>query len=207
MSVRPGGELDRQKALHSERNETPLQRADRNFAELLQELRITQTGVQILFAFLLTLAFTPTFPSLDSFQRGTYVAALLLAVLAAALLTAPAALHRILFGQGAKQEIVRVSSHLIRVGMAVLALALTGSALLVVDVVLGRVEGVIAGTATGLVCAGLWGVLPQFVGWRIRRRNAAEDHKRGEPAERSGPTEPAAGSAGSVPDGEVPGPR
>ncbi|MEU2564575.1 DUF6328 family protein [Streptomyces longispororuber] len=146
------------------RNETPLERADRNFGELLQELRVTQTGVQILFAFLLTLAFTPRFPSLDSVQRHTYVVTLLLAVLAAALFTAPAAVHRTLFQRGAKPLIVRVSSKLAAVGLGVLVLALTGSVLLVVDVAAGRTEGVIAGVATFLVCTGLWGVLPRAIG-------------------------------------------
>lgn len=120
------------------RNETPLERADRNFGELLQELRVTQTGVQILFAFLLTLAFTPRFPSLDTVQRTTYVVTLLLAVLAAALFTAPAALHRSLFQKGAKPRIVQVSSRLATLGMGVLVLAFTGSVLLVVDVTTGR---------------------------------------------------------------------
>lgn len=66
------------------REETPLERADRAFAELLQELRVTRTGVQILFAFLLSLAFTPRFPSPDAVRRGTYITTLLLAVAAAA---------------------------------------------------------------------------------------------------------------------------
>jgi hypothetical protein len=204
------GEHALHKASYNQRNETPLQRADRNFAELLQELRVTQMGVQILFAFLLTLAFTPRFPYLDSFQRGTYVATLLLAVLAAAVLTAPAALHRILFGQGAKREIVQVSSHLTRAGMAVLALALTGSSMLVVDVVLGRMEGMIAGAGTMLVCVALWAVLPQLLGRRIRRRHAAAVRGRygkcGEPAKRTGPTESAARPTGSVPEGDISSP-
>jgi hypothetical protein len=145
------------------RRETRFERADRNFSELLQELRVTQTGVQILFAFLLTLAFTPRFPSLDTLQRVTYVTTLLLAVLAAALFTAPAALHRSLFQQHAKPQIVRASSDLARAGMVVLALALTGSVLLVVDVTLGRVGGFLAGAGTLLVCVGLWGALPRVV--------------------------------------------
>lgn len=127
------------------RNETPLERADRNFSELLQELRVTQTGVQILFAFLLTLAFTQRFPSLDTFQRATFVATLLLSVLAAALFTAPAALHRSLFQQRAKPRIVQVSSRLAAVGMGVLVLAFTGSVLLVVDVTTNRAGGAAAG--------------------------------------------------------------
>ncbi|MFD4630966.1 DUF6328 family protein [Streptomyces sp. NPDC058284] len=152
------------------RNETPLERADRNFAELLQELRVTQTGVQILFAFLLSLAFTSRFPALDAVQRGTYVTTLLLAVLAAALFTAPAALHRSLFQQRAKPLVVRVSSRLAGVGLGVLVLALTGSVLLVVDVTVGRVAGAAAGVGTLLVCIGLWGVLPRLV-----RRPAAHE--------------------------------
>ncbi|WP_324784910.1 DUF6328 family protein [Streptomyces sp. H51] len=145
------------------RNETPLERADRNFGELLQELRVTQTGVQILFAFLLTLAFTPRFPSLDPVQRATYVTTLLLAVLAAALFTAPAALHRSLFQRGAKPRVVQVSSRLATTGMGVLVLAFTGSVLLVVDVTTGRAGGVAAGAATLCVCLGLWWLLPRLV--------------------------------------------
>ncbi|WP_223281022.1 DUF6328 family protein [Streptomyces antnestii] len=146
-----------------DRHETPLERADRNFIELLQELRVTQTGVQILFAFLLTLAFTPRFPSLDGVQRATYIATLLLAVLAAALFTAPAALHRVLFRRHAKPLIVEMSSRLAGVGLAVLMFALAGSVLLVVDVTAGRAAGIAAGVGTFMVCAGLWGVLPRLV--------------------------------------------
>ncbi|MEU1851199.1 DUF6328 family protein [Streptomyces sp. NPDC019990] len=145
------------------RGETPLQRADRNFVELLQELRVTQTGVQILFAFLLSLAFTSRFEDLDSFQRVVYVVTLLLAVLAAALFTAPAALHRSLFQQGAKPRIVQVSSRLATTGLFVLVFAFSGSVLLVVDVTTGRTGGFTAGAATFLVCVGLWGLLPRLV--------------------------------------------
>ncbi|MEV7795457.1 DUF6328 family protein [Streptomyces sp. NPDC087512] len=145
------------------RNETPLERADRNFVELLQELRVTQTGVQILFAFLLSLAFTSRFPELDTVQRAVYVTTLLLAVLAAALFTAPAALHRSLFQRGAKPRIVRVSSRLATVGLGVLVLAFTGAVMLVVDVTTGRAGGLAAGGATLVVCLGLWGLLPHLV--------------------------------------------
>ncbi|MEU6179910.1 DUF6328 family protein [Streptomyces coeruleorubidus] len=145
------------------RGETPLQRADRNFVELLQELRVTQTGVQILFAFLLSLAFTSRFTSLDTVQRVTYVITLLLAVLAAALFTAPAALHRSLFQQGAKPRIVQVSSRLATTGLIVLVFAFSGSVLLVVDVTTSRTGGIAAGAATFVVCVSLWGLLPRLV--------------------------------------------
>ncbi|MFH8350168.1 DUF6328 family protein [Streptomyces sp. NPDC018045] len=148
----------------ADRNETPLERYDRNFGELLQELRVLQTGVQILFAFLLTLAFTPRFVSLDPTQRAFYVGTLLLAVLATLLLTAPAAVHRVLFRRRAKGLIVEVSARLTAAGMAVLALALAGAVLLVVDVVLGRGAGVLAGSVTLVTCGGLWALLPHVVG-------------------------------------------
>ncbi|GAA2285341.1 hypothetical protein GCM10010145_55340 [Streptomyces ruber] len=145
------------------RNETPLERADRNFIELLQELRVTQTGVQVLFAFLLSMAFTERFESLDTFQRATYVTTLLLALLSAIIFVAPAALHRSLFQQNAKPLIVRVSDRLASVGLVVLMLAFTGSVLLVVDVALNRSAGIAAGSGTLVACLGLWGVLPRLV--------------------------------------------
>jgi hypothetical protein len=149
----------------TERHETPTERDDRNFGELLQELRVTQTGVQILFAFLLTLAFTQRFPSLDSVQRGIYITALLLSVLAAALFTAPAAMHRVLFRRRAKHQLVSVSSRLAGIGLGVLALSFTGAVLLVTDVVLGRTAGIAAAGGTLAVCAGLWAALP----WTLSR--------------------------------------
>lgn len=155
----------------ADRRETPLERYDRNFAELLQELRVTQMGVQILFAFLLGLAFTSRFPQVDGVQKATYVVTLMLAVLASALLVAPAALHRMLFHRHAKQRIVVISSRLAGLGLVVLALALTGSVLLVVDVVLGRVAGVVAAAGTLAMLVLLWAVLP----WRERRIDGTHD--------------------------------
>lgn len=178
------------------RGETPLQRADRNFVELLQELRVTQTGVQILFAFLLSLAFTSRFGSLDAFQRVTYVVTLLLAVLAAALFTAPAALHRSLFQQGAKPRIVQVSSRLTTTGLAVLVFAFSGSVLLVVDVTTGRFGGLAAAAGTFLVCVGLWGLLPRLV--RRARPETGGDTPAGpaRPVQRpTGPPRPREGAA------------
>jgi hypothetical protein len=90
----------------TQRPEGPLQRADRNMSELLQELRVAQTGVQILFAFLLALSFQPRFADVDEFQRWTYVVTLLLSVVTAGLLVAPAAVHRVTFRRGVKIEIV-----------------------------------------------------------------------------------------------------
>lgn len=157
------------------RHETALERDDRNFVELLQELRVTQTGVQILFAFLLTLAFTQRFTELDSLQRGTYVTTLLLSVAAAVLLTAPAAVHRGLFRRNVKRRIVDVSSRLAAAGLGVLAFALSGAVLLVVDVVLGRPAGVAAGASVLVFIAGLWAALPWGLSRSIAARRARRD--------------------------------
>ncbi|AZM63755.1 MULTISPECIES: DUF6328 family protein [unclassified Streptomyces] len=146
-----------------ERRETELEEADRNFTEVLRELRVAQVGVQILVAFLLALAFAPRFAELDGFQRGTYVATLLLSVTAMALLTTPAALHRVLFRRHAKRVIATLSSRLTLLGLFLLALALTGSVLLVVDFVFGRVEGAVAAGAALIMFAALWAGLPLYI--------------------------------------------
>ncbi|MBW1603323.1 hypothetical protein JJV70_14680 [Streptomyces sp. JJ66] len=167
-------------AYRSVRNETPVERDDRNFAELLQELRVIQTGVQILFAFLLTLAFTPRFPELDDVQRGTYITTLLLAALAAMIFTAPPVVHRVLFRRGAKRRVVDVSGRLAAAGLAVLGLTLTGAVLLIVDFVLGRAAGITAGAATFAGCAVLWALVP----WQVRRAHSRQTRTQAQPPPR-----------------------
>src|SRR5690349_19677592 len=101
----------------SGRDETPLERWDRNFTELLQELRVAQTGVQILFAFLLTLPFTNRFTAVTGFERGVYVVTLVAAAAATALLIAPVSYHRIVFRQGRKPQLVLIASRLAALGL------------------------------------------------------------------------------------------
>jgi hypothetical protein len=142
------------------RRESPDERADRNMNELLQELRVVQAGVQILVAFLLTMTFTERFARIDEFQRWTYVVTLLMAILTAGLLIAPAAVHRVSFQRGLKPQIVQVGHHLFSAGLGTLVLTLAGGALLVLDVAVGRVFAVSTATVVTLVLAGLWFVLP-----------------------------------------------
>ncbi|NYI03188.1 DUF6328 family protein [Allostreptomyces psammosilenae] len=153
----------------NERGETPLQQADRNLMELLQELRVVQTGVQILFAFLLSLAFTPRFPELDDTQRNIYLIVLGCTVVSTAALIGPVALHRALFRRGAKRRIVNASHRLASVGLAFLALSLTGAVELIFDVVLGRGAGVAAAVCGLLLFATLWLLAPWGMGRRIDR--------------------------------------
>lgn len=140
--------------------EGPLQRADRNMIELLQELRVAQTGVQILFAFLLSLSFTERFARLDEMQRWTYIITLLLSVITAGLLVAPAAVHRVTFRRGVKYETVQLGHKLFTVGLATLALTLTGSVLLVLDVATDDEIAIPVAVTVGVVLLGLWFVLP-----------------------------------------------
>jgi hypothetical protein len=160
------------------RGEGPLQRADRNMIELLQELRVAQTGVQILFAFLLTLSFTERFGSIDEVQRWTYVVTLLCSVLTAGLFVAPAAVHRITFRRGVKAETVQLGHHLFTLGLGALALTLTGSVLLVLDVAVGRQFAIGAAVVTCIVLCLLWFVLPLPL---LRRARAAPDNGEGPP--------------------------
>jgi len=122
-----------------QRSEAPLQRADRNFAELLQELRVLFTGVQILLGFLLTLAFSPGFVGLDAFRHTVYVVTLLAAASSSALLIAPVALHRLLFQGGHKRALVRVGHCAALSALVGLGLTLSAGLLLVLDITVGRV--------------------------------------------------------------------
>jgi len=153
-----------------ERHETELERADRNFTELLQELRVAQTGVQILFAFLLTIPFAQGFAGVDTFRRLVYVGTLLACAGATALLVAPVSFHRIVFRKHHKRELVAATNVLAQGGLALLALSLVGSLLLVVDVVLGRPAGLLLAGATALLFVLLWYVLPLRSLARWRRR-------------------------------------
>ncbi|MFD8593638.1 DUF6328 family protein [Kitasatospora sp. NPDC059646] len=145
--------------------ETPQARADRRLVELLQELRVLQTGVQIVFAFLLGVAFTPRFATLDDARQDLYVLVLLLAVVAAAVLATPVALHRGLFHHPDRARIVKVSARIAQVGLILLAMALSGAVLLVLAVVLGFPVAVPITAVIALVFTGLWFVLP----WAVRR--------------------------------------
>jgi hypothetical protein len=145
------------------RNETPAERADRNWNELLQELRVTQTGTQILTGFLLTIPFQQRFADLDDFQRGLYLVLVVLAVVATALLVAPVAIHRALFRRRLKPELVSAGALFARSGLVALALTMAGVAMLLFDIVLSRESGAIAGIASLVVLAACWWLVPRLI--------------------------------------------
>ncbi|MFE7504869.1 DUF6328 family protein [Promicromonospora sp. NPDC057488] len=148
------------------RTETPNERADRNWSELLQELRVMQTGVQILTGFLLTLPFQSRFADLDRYQVNVYLALVIAAVVATALIVAPVSVHRALFRKRMKGNIVTLTDRITRIALAVLALVITGVAVLVFDVVVGRTAGIVAGSAALVLMVLLWVLLPEV----LRRR-------------------------------------
>jgi hypothetical protein len=143
-----------------ERGETLDQVLDRNVAELLQELRVALTGVQILFAFLLSLAFTQRFEQLDGVDLAVYTVALLSTALATMVLIAPVSFHRLLFRQRQKAALVVVANRLLVAGLAMVMVAITCSVLLILDVVLGRWPAIVGSSATALVGLFTWYVLP-----------------------------------------------
>ena len=145
------------------RTETPTERADRNWNELLQELRVLQTGTQILTGFLLTLPFQSRFAELDHYQRVVYLVLVMTTVTATALILAPVSVHRTLFQRQLKRSTVTVGDRFTRAALAVLALAMTGTALLVFDVVVGRTAGIVAGSFVLALMTVLWVVLPQLL--------------------------------------------
>ncbi|MGY1601273.1 DUF6328 family protein [Geodermatophilus sp. SYSU D00815] len=142
------------------RGETVDQLLDRNLAELLQELRVAITGVQVLFAFLLGLAFTSRFTELDGFQIGVYTLTLLSTALATIVLIAPVSFHRLVFRRRQKAALVHVADRLLMTGLGLLVVAISAGVLLILDVVLGRWAGVAGGGFTALVGAATWYALP-----------------------------------------------
>ncbi|MGW6913361.1 DUF6328 family protein [Kitasatospora sp. NPDC054939] len=155
-----------------DRDETPAERADRLWNEMLQEVRVCQTGAQILFGFLLSVVFMPRFTDLPHFDRHLYVTTVLLGAAATGTLIAPVAFHRFLAGRGMKPELIRVAGHLITTGLVLLALTITGALLLLLRTALHMTA--VAWALSGAVLAWFalcWLVLPWAVVHREEREN------------------------------------
>lgn len=146
----------------SGRNETELERLDRNLSELLQELRVAQTGVQFLFGFLLSLPFTQRFGEVTTFQRGLYLWTVIFAGAAAAFLIAPVPFHRLVFRQRDKHRLVMAANRMALAGLTCLGVAIVSALFLITDVLFhaGVVVPVVLGMA--LLYVGLWVVIPLF---------------------------------------------
>jgi len=141
-------------------DESESERLTRNLNELLQELRVTQTGVQILTGFLLTLPFTNRFADLDSVQRGAYLGVLCGSVIATGLIIAPVAFHRVLFRHGQRPWLVKAANWAARAGLVSLALTTSGVVWLVFDLVTNRASASVAGVVSLVFFGTLWAVVP-----------------------------------------------
>lgn len=150
--------------------ETRNQMLQRNVGELLQELRVAQAGVQILFGFLLSVVFTGRFHDASGFEKTLHLLAVLLTVAATALLIAPAAWHRILFRTGRREQILRVGNRVVLVGFGCLAAAITVTVALIAKVSFGPVAMGLVGGMAILLFGLLWFAVPgMLVGDRRRR--------------------------------------
>lgn len=149
----------------AQRSESGMQRADRNFAELLQELRILLTSVQILFGFLLTAAVTGAVARLDDLQHALYVTAIVAVTISSIVLVSPVATHRLLFRRGRKLELVMTAQRATVAGMTLLGIASCAGFVLLLDLAVGRLVSVALGSALLVGTVLLWFVVPL----RIRR--------------------------------------
>ncbi|MGY3318908.1 DUF6328 family protein [Arthrobacter sp. TE12232] len=152
------------------RDESRAERMDRNWVELLQELRVLQTGVQVLAGFLLTLPFQARFETLDGYQTGLYLANVIVAALTTASILLPVSLHRRLFRQGLKATLVASADTIAKVSLGGVMLLSVGTTSLIFDLTLGRAAGVMAGV--GLLAVLL--LLMVFVPAALRRRGLKE---------------------------------
>lgn len=153
-------------AVAGEDEETRNQRLARNLNELLSELRVAQAGVQILFGFLLSVVFTTPFREASGFEKVMHLVAVVLAALSTALLTAPAAWHRILFREGRRDDILRAGNRTVLLGLICLAAAVSDVVALIAKVVYGPVAMGIVGGLVAVAFAVLWFVVPNL----LRRR-------------------------------------
>lgn len=155
-----------------ERNETEAQRIDRNWIELLQELRIVQTGGQVLTGFLLVVPFQERFADISGGGRALYLVVLSLALASTVVLLAPVMIHRAVFRSHRKDRVLRLSAALARVGLAILSIAMVGLVALIFTLVLGAVWG----TAAAAVMAVLVVVMLFVVPARVRHHVATNPY-------------------------------
>lgn len=151
-------------AVHGDgRDESPNERYDRNWSELLQEFRVLQTGTQILAGFLLTLPFQQRFTELSPVDHTLYLCLVILAAVITLLALAPVTLHRLLFRQKAKRELVQSSSVILIVCLAAASVLFIGIVLFVFDFVISPEAGLWAGAGVLLLVVMIWAVAPPIL--------------------------------------------
>jgi Family of unknown function (DUF6328) len=164
--------------------ESEQERLNRNLNELLQELRVSQTGVQILFAFLLALPFAQRFTKVTTFQRDVYFVTLLLAAAASAFFIAPVSAHRLLFRRKGKEHLIYSSNWMAIAGLGCLAVAIVGVILLISDFLFGAVTAAVSTGIAFLLFVVLWYLLP--LRWLIRHGWPEAEDRSAPPPRRDG---------------------
>jgi hypothetical protein len=144
----------------SGRTETEQERVDRNLQEMLGELRVALPGVQVLFAFLLVVPFSQRFGEVTSFQKAIYFVTLLSTTASAICLIAPSVHHRIEFRHQHKAEIIETGNRIVIVGLALLAVAMTGAVLFITDVLYSPATTIVVAAVLALAFSLLWFALP-----------------------------------------------
>jgi hypothetical protein len=156
-------------------DESEAQRLDRNYAELLQEMRVLQAGVQILFAFLLTLPFQSLFDHVDDFQQSVYFVTLFAAALASICIIGPVPFHRVVFRRGMKDDLIQATTRYVGSGLVFIFLSMIGAVLLVVDILVRRPIAIGMVGALAVVFVVLWLIVP------IKARIDEEDDSQDSP--------------------------
>jgi hypothetical protein len=146
----------------SPRSETRKERVDREMLELLNELRVAIPGVQVLFAFLMTVPFSQRFAHASDFQRDAYYVTLVAAAIASGLLIAPAAQHRVLFRQHDKEGLLQRGNRYAFAGVVMLAVAIIAAMVLVVDFVFGRQQALLTGGGVAVLLVWWWITSPML---------------------------------------------
>jgi Family of unknown function (DUF6328) len=150
--------------------EIPEQTLNRNWTELVQELRATQIGVQVLIGFLLALPYTDKFHTLDRVEKAAYLVVLSIAVAATAAVLAPIAYHRILFRRGLRPWLVETANTIARAGLVLAALSMCGVVFLAFDLAAGTAAGAVASLVAVLGYVVLWLVVPMRAHPPVRSR-------------------------------------
>jgi hypothetical protein len=163
--TRPGDDLA------DGRDETPSERYDRNWIEVLQELRVLQTGTQILTGFLLALAFQSSFADLSENQRTFYLILVVLSALSSITALAPVSLHRVLFQRRAKASVVHYGHAALLTSLATVSVLLVGVVAFVFNVVVGVTASWVAGIVLGLVILVFWLIFPLRIRARLHAQN------------------------------------
>jgi predicted neutral ceramidase superfamily lipid hydrolase len=147
-------------------DEDEKKRRDRELIELLNELRVALPGIQVLFAFLLTMPFTQRFTKINTSQRTTFFVAFICTAISSALLIAPTVLHRLRFRSKDKENVLVTSNRLTIIGTFFLAVAITAVVYLITDVLYGSPESVLYTLGIAGLFIVIWYLLP--LGWKMR---------------------------------------